>query len=108
MLQNGNYAGLLTSPPTVEEVLDDHAPELGHDLTYRNYVYRVVKLCLAIADNRVELEKITVAAVFHHLGISTNHVRLHRSVSRARAPAPRGSRDGGLDPRDRGDDRGSP
>jgi hypothetical protein len=75
MLQNANYAGLLTSLPTVEEVLDDHAPELGHDLTaYRNHVYRVVNLCLAIAaDNRVELEKITVAAVFHDLGIWTNH-----------------------------------
>jgi len=75
MLQNANDAGLLTSLPTVEEVLDDHAPELGHDLTaYRNHVYRVVNLCLAIAaDNRVELEKITVAAVFHDLGIWTNH-----------------------------------
>lgn len=75
MLQNANYAGLLTSLPTVEEVLDDHAPELGPDLTaYRNHVYRVVNLCLAIAaDNRVELEKITVAAVFHDLGIWTNH-----------------------------------
>ena len=59
----------------MEEVLDDHAPELGHDLTaYRNHVYRVVNLCLAIAaDNRVELEKIAVAAVFHDLGIWTNH-----------------------------------
>ena len=75
MLQNANGAGLLTSLPTVEEVLDDHAPELGHDLTaYRNHVYRVVNLCLAIAaDNRAELEKITVAAVFHDLGIWTNH-----------------------------------
>ena len=75
MLQNANYAGLLTSLPTVEEVLDDHAAELGHDLTaYRNHVYRVVNLCLAMAtDNRVELEKITVAAVFHDLGIWTNH-----------------------------------
>lgn len=75
MLQNANDAGLLTTLPTVEEVLDDHAPELGHDLTaYRNHVYRVVNLCLAItADNRVELEKITVAAVFHDLGIWTNH-----------------------------------
>jgi hypothetical protein len=75
MLQNANDAGLLTALPTVEEVLDDHAPELGHDLTaYRNHVYRVVNLCLAIAaDDRVELEKITVAAVFHDLGIWTNH-----------------------------------
>ena len=31
-VQCTNYAGLLTSLPTVEAVLDDHASELGHDL----------------------------------------------------------------------------
>jgi hypothetical protein len=74
MVQNANYAGLLTSLPTVEEVLDIHASELGHDLiAYRNHVYRVVNLCLAIVGySRVELEKIAVAAVFHDLGIWTN------------------------------------
>ena len=75
MVQYANYAGLLTSLPTVEEVLDDHASELGHDLiAYRNRVYRVVNLCLAIVgDSRVELEKIAVAGVFHDLGIWTNN-----------------------------------
>jgi hypothetical protein len=75
MLQDTDHARLLTSLPTVEEVLDDHAPELGRDFTaYRNYVYRVVNLCVAMAaDNRVELEKVAVAAVFHDLGIWTNH-----------------------------------
>ena len=75
MVQCANYAGLLTSLPTVDEVLDIHASELGHDLiAYRNHVYRVVNLCLAIVgDSRVELEKIAVAAVFHDLGIWTNN-----------------------------------
>ena len=65
---------LVTSLATVEHVLELHAAELGHDFTaYRNHVYRVVNLCLAIAgDSRVELEKIAVAAVFHDLGIWTN------------------------------------
>jgi len=69
------YANLLTSLQIVEEVMDDHASELGHDLiAYRNHVYRVVNLCLAIVgDSRVELDKIAVAAVFHDLGIWTNH-----------------------------------
>ena len=60
MVQCANYAGLLTSLPTVEELLDDHASELGRDLiAYRNHVYRVVNLCLAImGDSRIELEKI--------------------------------------------------
>jgi hypothetical protein len=75
MPQCADYAGLVTSLPTVEEVLDDHASELGHDLiAYRNHVYRVVNLCLAIVGNsRVEVEKIAVAAVFHDLGIWTNN-----------------------------------
>lgn len=75
MVQYANYPGLVTSLPAVEEVLDDHASELGHDLiAYRNHVYRVVNLCLAIVGDRpVEIEKIAVAAVFHDLGIWTNH-----------------------------------
>jgi hypothetical protein len=74
MLQNADCAGLVTSLPTVEQVLGGHASELGHDLiAYRNHVYRVVNLCLAIVgDGRVDLEKIAVAAVFHDLGIWTN------------------------------------
>ena len=73
-MQCADRASLLTSLPTVEEVLGNHASELGHDLIpYRNHVYRVVNLCLAIVgDSRVELEKIAVAAVFHDLGIWTN------------------------------------
>jgi hypothetical protein len=66
--------GLLTSLPTVEEVLADHATQLGRDfIPYRNHVYRVMNLCVAIVgDHRVEREKITVAAVFHDLGIWTS------------------------------------
>src|SRR5262249_34662956 len=75
MVQHADYAGLITSLPTVEEVLGDHTAELGHDLVaYRNHVYRVANLCLAILGDRpVELEKIAVAAVLHDLGIWTNH-----------------------------------
>jgi hypothetical protein len=61
---------------TVSAVLENHASALGHDfIAYRNHVYRVVNLCLAIAGegDRVELEKIAVAAVSHDLGIWTNH-----------------------------------
>ncbi len=74
MMQYADFASLITSLPTVEEVLDEHASQLGHDLSaYRNHVYRVVNLCLAIVgDRRVEVEKIAVAAVFHDLGIWTN------------------------------------
>jgi HD domain-containing protein len=79
---------MLTKLPTVERVLDDHASVLGRDRTaYRNHVYRVVNLCLAIAGDRpVEVEKLAVAAVFHDLGIWTNHTfdYIAPSVSLAR------------------------
>jgi len=66
---------MLTNLPTVERVLDDHASVLGPDrIAYRNHVYRVANLFLAIAGSSpVELEKLAVAAVFHDLGIWTNH-----------------------------------
>jgi HD domain len=64
---------LVTSVPTIDEVLRDHASELGHDfIAYRNHVYRVVNLCAAMTEGRGDLEKIAVAAVFHDLGIWTN------------------------------------
>ena len=65
--------GLLTSVPTIDEVLHDHASELGHDfVAYRNHVYRVANLCAALGKDRVDLERIAVAAVFHDLGIWTD------------------------------------
>jgi hypothetical protein len=75
MLQYADQASLLTRLPTVDEVLENHASELGRDLTaYRNHVYRVVNLSVVIAgERRYELEKIAIAAVFHDLGIWTNH-----------------------------------
>ena len=75
MLQYADHASLLTNSPTVEEVLDHHGSELGDDLiAYRNHVYRVVNLCLALVGDRpVELEKIAVAAAFHDIGIWTHN-----------------------------------
>ncbi len=63
---------LLTRIATIDEVLDEHATVLRGDFVgYRNHVYRIVNLCVAIAGRR-EIEKIAVAAVFHDLGIWTN------------------------------------
>lgn len=75
MLQPANPAGLITTVPTVEEVLGERASELGRDFVgYRNHVYRVANLCLAVmGDGPVEMEKVAVAAVFHDLGIWTKH-----------------------------------
>jgi hypothetical protein len=63
---------LLARIPTIDDVLSDHATALGDDfIAYRNHVYRVVNLCVAIVGQS-ELEKMAVAAVFHDLGIWTN------------------------------------
>jgi hypothetical protein len=73
-LQGMNASGysLVTSIPSVEDVLNEHAMALRDDFSgYRNHVYRIVNLCAAIAGPG-ELEKIAVAAVFHDLGIWTN------------------------------------
>ena len=79
---------LLTSVPIVDSVLDQHTSALGHDfIAYRNHVYRVVNLCVAIAgDAGADLEKIAIAAVFHDLGIWTDHTfdYIAPSVSLAR------------------------
>jgi len=67
-----DYDALLTRIPTIDDVLDNHASVLGSDLVaYRNHVYRVVNLCVAIVGGDGELEKIATAAVFHDLGIWT-------------------------------------
>jgi hypothetical protein len=89
MLQCFDEASLLTNLPTVEEVLGNHERVLGTDaIGYRNHVYRVVNLCLAVArGSPVELDKVAVAAVFHDLGIWTNHTfdYIAPSVALARA-----------------------
>ena len=79
---------LLTSVPIVDHVLDQHTSVLGHDFTaYRNHVYRVLNLCVALAPGgEADLEKIAIASVFHDLGIWTGHTfdYIPPSVSLAR------------------------
>lgn len=71
-IQASACGDLLTRVPAIDDVLDDHATALRDDFAgYRNHVYRVVNLCVAIAG-RHDLEKVAVAAVFHDLGIWTN------------------------------------
>jgi hypothetical protein len=66
------YDALLTRIPIIDDVLNDHAPALRDDfVAYRNHVYRIVNLSVAMVGAS-ELEKIAVAAVFHDLGIWAN------------------------------------
>ncbi len=75
MMLSADSAALLARIPTVDRVLNGHVSELGNDLVaYRNHVYRVVNLCLGMmGGSRADLEKVAVAAVFHDLGIWTDH-----------------------------------
>ena len=72
-MRTADDSRLLTSIPTIDEVLHSRASDLGHDFgAYRNHVYRVANLCAAMVEGRGDLEKIAVAAVFHDLGIWTD------------------------------------
>jgi HD domain len=65
---------VLTEIPTLDALLNAHAPQLGDDFTpYRNHTYRVANLCAAqtSAGGR-QIEKIAIAAAFHDLGIWTD------------------------------------
>lgn len=65
---------MLTQIPTLDELLEGHAAELGKDFTaYRNHTYRVVNLCAALSSSDPEqLQKMSIAAAFHDLGIWTD------------------------------------
>lgn len=77
---------LQTNVALVDEVLDAHAADLGSDMEgYRNHVYRVLNLCLALSPAATDRDKIAVAAVFHDLGIWTDRTFDYLTPSVARA-----------------------
>ena len=65
---------LLTEIPILDELLHAHAGVLGRDFAgYRSHTYRVVNLCVAQSSSDPEqLEKMTIAAAFHDMGIWTD------------------------------------
>ena len=65
---------LVTEIAILDEVLQVHAAQLGGDFTaYRNHTYRVVNLGLALSPGDPwRLQKISIAAAFHDLGIWTD------------------------------------
>ena len=59
---------------TIDNLLERHRNALGGDYDkYRNHVYRVFLNCLLIDKKKVNEEKYAIAAVFHDIGIWTNH-----------------------------------
>jgi len=62
---------ILTSEPTVDELLSSWQGSLGSDaIAYRNHVYRVLNLAVALsgATGR-DRDKLAIAAAFHDIGI---------------------------------------
>ena len=59
---------------TIEELLQEFKPLMGIDfLKYRNHVYRVFLNCLLMDNDKSNEEKYVIAAVFHDIGIWTDH-----------------------------------
>jgi hypothetical protein len=57
-----------------EQLLLPFKPALGADYDkYRNHMYRVFLNCLLFDSSPVNKEKYAIAAVFHDIGIWTNH-----------------------------------
>lgn len=59
---------------TIEKLFERFRSTLGNDLDkYRNHVYRVFLNCLLMDRNNDNEEKYAIAAVFHDIGIWTDH-----------------------------------
>ncbi|RFS17454.1 HD domain-containing protein [Emticicia sp. C21] len=60
--------------PLIEELLQKFQSAIGSDYDkYRNHVYRVFLNCLLLDTIKDNEDKYAIAAVFHDIGIWTNH-----------------------------------
>ncbi len=60
--------------PLIEDLLQKFQSAIGSDYDkYRNHVYRVFLNCLLLDTNKDNEDKYAIAAVFHDIGIWTNH-----------------------------------
>jgi hypothetical protein len=73
-----------TQDSMLDAILDRWREPIGKDFTaYRNHCYRVMNLCLAFCgESTAALDKISIAAAFHDLGIWTNHTFDYLAPSR--------------------------
>jgi len=63
-----------SSDQLVDDLLKPFETVIGKDYKrYRNHVYRVFRNCLLIDEQAINQEKYAIAAVFHDIGIWTNH-----------------------------------
>lgn len=61
---------MLVNIPCLDALLDRHADPLGAAFNaYRNHAYRVVNFHCLLGGEDIDLEKLSIAAAFHDLGI---------------------------------------
>ncbi|QNA45883.1 hypothetical protein [Lacibacter sediminis] len=59
---------------TIEALMEQYKPVIGADYDkYKNHVYRVFCNCVLIDSEKEHEEKYALAAVFHDIGIWTDH-----------------------------------
>jgi hypothetical protein len=71
----------------IEDLLLKYKSAIGKDYDkYRNHVYRVFLNCLLIDSDKSNVDKYAIAAVFHDIGIWTDHTidYLKPSIEQAR------------------------
>ena len=71
----------------IEDILSKFKSAIGADYDkYKNHVYRVFLNCLLIDSEKNNEEKYAIAAVFHDIGIWTNHTfdYLNPSIEQAK------------------------
>ncbi|MGQ0700591.1 MAG: hypothetical protein ACT4PZ_20415 [Panacagrimonas sp.] len=81
---------MLTRFERLDSLLDRHIGVLGADLVpYRNHNYRVVNFCTELLGDREPetLQKLSIAAAFHDLGIWTDGTFDYLDPSESRALA---------------------
>ena len=72
----------------IEELMQDFRQIIGTDFEkYRNHVYRVFLNCILQDNNPANTEKYAIAAVFHDIGIWTDHTidYLNPSIAQAKS-----------------------
>lgn len=58
---------------TIEKILANYKTFFGKDLSvYRNHIYRIFNYALLLDDDKNNVEKYAIAAVFHDIGIWTH------------------------------------
>jgi hypothetical protein len=80
---------LCTHAPLLDSILEDWRPALAQDFNaYKNHCYRVLNFCLALNTEhtktllKIKLDKISIAAAFHDLGIWTHQTFDYLAPSR--------------------------